>query len=319
MVEHRIMAPDRPNDTHRKPTPLTLGVSALGRDTEPGSREEAAAVEVAIDLLRSEHAYVDTSNNYAGGRSESVLGIAISHLGADAGSRIISKVDCDPHTGVFDRDRVLRSFEETTSRLGVDRIPLLHLHDPYTVSFEEAIGPGGALEGMIELRDSGQVGAIGIAAGPVPLVERYVATRQFDAVLVHNRFTLVDQSAGSLFEEAHRRGMTVFNAAPFGAGILATGPQKDAMYHYGPADERLQEWVSRVDSLCGRYGVPLIAVALHFSLRSPFIDSTVVGVARPGRREQLDDLAHVQVPDALWDDLDAIGPAPSPIDDHAND
>lgn len=205
-----------------EPTPITLGTSGLGRHSEPGSAEERAAVEVAIDLLTSRHGFVDTSNNYAAGRSEAVLGIALRELGMD-GSRVISKVDQDPETGVFDRDRVLRSFEETTARLGVDRLPLLHLHDPYSVSFEDTISIGGAVQGLIELRSAGVVDAIGVAAAPVPLMAKYVETGVFDAVLIHNRFTLVDHSAETVFADAKARGMAVFNAAPFGSGLLVKG------------------------------------------------------------------------------------------------
>lgn len=298
-------------------SPLTLGTSGLGKDTEPGSAEEEAAVAVAIDLLRSTHAFVDTSNNYSAGRSEAVLGMAIARIGADAQTRVISKVDAEPQTGVFDRDRVMRSFDETTARLGVDRLPMLHLHDPYSVTFEEAMGPRGAVEGLIELRESGRVDGIGVAAGPVPLMRRYVETDVFDAVLVHNRFTVVDQSAASVFAAAQERDMTVFNAAPFGAGILATGAREGAVYGYRPATPELQEWVSRLEAVCAAHGVPLRAVALHFSLRSPLVDSTVVGVASPGRRAQLDELAATPIPDEVWAELDALGPAPSPVDDSA--
>ncbi|WP_127819650.1 aldo/keto reductase [Microbacterium sp. CPCC 204701] len=299
-------------------SPLTLGTSILGRDTAPGSPEEEAAVAIAIDLLSSSHRFVDTSNEYAAGRSEAVLGRAIAHLGEDAATRVISKVDCEPGTGVFDRDRVLRSFDETTARLGVERLPLLHLHDPYTVTFEEAMAPGGAVEGLIELRESGRVDAIGVAAAPVPLMARYVATGVFDALLIHNRFTVVDQSAAPVFADAQERAMTVFNAAPFGSGILATGPRPGAIYDYRPATPELIGWVERLERVCVAHGVSLPVVALHFSLRSPLVDSTIVGVASPGRRAQLDELAATPVPHELWSEVEALGPAPSPVDDSAH-
>ena len=296
-------------------SPLTLGTSGLGRDTEPGSAGEEAAVATAIDLLTSDHAFVDTSNNYSAGRSEAVLGLAIARLGADAGARVISKVDCDPDTGAFDRDRVLRSFDETTARLGVDRLPLLHLHDPYTVTFEEAMGPQGAVAGLVELRESGRVGGIGVAAAPIPLMARYVGTGLFDAVLIHNRFTAVDQSAAPVFADARERGMTVFNAAPFGSGILVSGAREGAIYEYRAAAPELIAWVERLEQVCAAHAVPLAAVALQYSVRSALVDSTVVGVAKPGRRAQSDELLATPIPAAVWDELAALGAAPSPIDD----
>jgi D-threo-aldose 1-dehydrogenase len=298
-------------------SPLTLGTSGLGRDTIPGSPEEEAAVAFAEQLFASTHAFVDTSNNYSAGRSEAVLGLAIARAGTDAATRVISKVDADPETGAFDRDRVLRSFDETTTRLGVDRLPLLHLHDPYSVTFDEAMRAGGAVEALIELREWGRVDGIGVAAGPVGLMSRYVQTGVFDAVLIHNRFTVVDQSAAPVFADAKERGMTVFNAAPFGAGILATGTREGATYGYRPATPELQEWVGRLERVCASQGVSLPAVALHFSLRSPVIDSTVVGLSSAARLAQFDELAATPIPEEVWDELERLGPAPTPVDDSA--
>ncbi|MEJ1154880.1 aldo/keto reductase [Microbacterium marmarense] len=294
-------------------SPLTLGTSGLGRNSLRGSAEETAAVHIAVDLLSSEHTFVDTSNSYAGGRSESVIGRALRQVGEESRYRVISKVDCDPETGAFGRDRVLRSFDETKAKLGVDRLPLLHFHDPYSVSFEEAVGRRGALEALIELRESGQVDAIGIAAGPVPMIERYLQTQVFDAVLCHNRYTLVDQSAASMFAAAKEQGLTVFNAAPFGSGLLAKGP--GSQYHYAPASEELQAWVAKAIDVCAEHEVTLPAVALHFSLRNANIDSTIVGVVSPGRLQQLNDLHAEVVPDEVWGAIAALGSAPAAIDD----
>ncbi|MFS0734954.1 aldo/keto reductase [Microbacterium sp. 1P10UB] len=329
-------------------TAIGLGTSGLGRGIAPGSPEERAAVDLATAMLSGGRT-IDTSNEYAGGRSEPVLGLAVPAV-PDAASRIVTKVDRDPETGAFDRGRVLRSYEESLRRLGVDRVRLLHLHDPYTVSFEEAVAPGGALAGMLELRDSGAVDAIGIAAGPIPLMTRYVDTGAFDVVLSHNRFTLVDRSASALFENARARGMGVINAAPFGAGILATGAgaatgaatetdattgaltgpvaetntagatptgPKPPSYGYRPASAALQEWARRAEAVCTAHGATLRAAALRFSTRSPLVDMTVVGVSSIHRLAQLDALEGEAIPDDLWAEMDALGPAPTPIDDDA--
>lgn len=294
---------------------ITAGTSSLGRGTAPGSVAEADSVATAVAMLTGPFRLVDTANEYAGGRSEEVLGTALRQLGEQAHARIVTKVDRDPATGAFDRDRVLRSYEESLSRLGVDRIGVLHLHDPYTVGFGEASGPGGAIEGMRELRDSGAVDAVGIAAGPIPLMREYVETGAFDVVLSHNRYTLVDRSAEPLLLEARRRGMGVFNAAPFGAGILATGARAGATYGYRPASDRLISWTEEAEAVCARFGVSLQAVALHFSLRSPLVDSTVVGLSSPQRLAELVALRDVVVPPDVWVAIDALGPADSPLAD----
>lgn len=297
---------------------ITIGTSPLGKNTDRGSTEEAAAVADARAFLTGPFALVDTSNEYAAGRSEAVLGLARAELreaGQRVSARIVTKVDRHPETGAFDRDRVLRSYDESLERLGVDRIEVLHLHDPYSVTFAEATGAGGALEGLRELKDGGAVDAIGIAAGPVPLMTAYLETDAFDVVLSHNRFTLVDRSAEPLFRAARARGMGVFNAAPFGAGLLAKGSASGAKYGYREAPPELVAWVANAETVCAAHGVSLRAAALHFSLRSELVDSTVVGVSSATRLAQLVELRDTVIPDAVWAELDDLGPAPTTIDD----
>ncbi|MBA8815173.1 D-threo-aldose 1-dehydrogenase [Microbacterium halimionae] len=288
------------------PSPVTLGTSGLGRGTEPGSPEEQAAVDSAVALFESAHTYVDTSNNYSEGRSEAVLGLALQRVGADAEPHVVTKVDEDPETRAFDRDRVLRSFEESCARLGVDTLPLLHFHDPYAVTVSEAMAPGGAVEGLIELRDAGVVGAIGIATYPIDEMTEYIGTGVFDAVLSHNCFTLVDRSATPLFEDARARGMTVFNAAPFGSGILAKGSAAASTYAYREPSAELLGRVVKMEEVCAAHGVPLAAVALHFSLRSPLVDSTVVGIKTERRLHELNELMAIEIPDEIWVSIEEI-------------
>lgn len=309
-----IVAPTPLGRTGLRTSPLTLGTSGLGAGTRPGDPDEAAAVELARAMLTGPYALVDTSNVYAGGRSEVILGLAGAAT-LDAPRAVVTKTDRDLPSGLFDADRVRRSFEESCARLGVDRVPLLHLHDPYTVSFEEAVAPGGALDGMLRLKSEGLVDAIGIAAGRVGLVTRYVDTGEFDAVLTHNRYTLVDRSALPLIENAAARGMAVFNAAPFGGSLLARGSVAGGSYNYRPAEPELLDWVARVERIADDAGVTLPAVALQFSLRCPTIDSTVVGVSRPDRIASLERLRTTEVPSEVWERIEALGPAPSPVVD----
>ncbi|WP_324012626.1 aldo/keto reductase [Microbacterium sp. JZ37] len=289
-------------------SPVTLGASSLG---DP-QRSASDPLEVAEAMLSSRFAVVDTSNNYAGGESERVLGRALDARGGLAdGHSIVTKVDVGKD-GRFDRDRVWRSFEESVEKLGLERFPLVHLHDPWAVTVEEALAPGGAVQGMIELREQGRAGAIGIAVGEISLEKAYVGTGIFDAVLTHNRMTIVDRSAEELIAEANERGMGVFNAAPFGGGLLA-GTSTSYAYREAPAD--LLAWLARVRELCAEWKLSVPAAALHFSLRHPGVHSTVVGVGRPERIAELEELCATHVPDEFWPELEKLGTPPSTVED----
>ncbi|UFU05180.1 aldo/keto reductase [Ruania halotolerans] len=296
-------------------SPITLGASGLGRDVPAGDPAEPEAVSLAAAMLHGPYAIVDTSNVYAGGHSERILGLALAETGAAPGRQVVTKVDADPETGAFDRDRVLRSFEESLSRLGVDRVSLLHLHDPYGIDFEDAMGTGGAVSGLLELRESGAVDAIGIAAGKVSVVSRYVESDCFDVLLTHNRYTLLERRALVLLEAAKARGMGVFNAAPFGGALLARGSASGATYAYRSAPAQVLERVRQLEQICARHGVELPTAALQFSLRSPWVDSTVVGISRPERIADLEFRRQVVVSEELWAEIDALGPPPEAVAD----
>ncbi|HWH26436.1 MAG TPA: aldo/keto reductase [Pseudolysinimonas sp.] len=288
---------------------VTLGASPLGKKPELGD-------DLADALLSSPFRQIDTSNNYGKGRSETLLGEAIARRGGlPLGTVIFSKVDSDPETGAFTADRVVRSFDETRERLGLDTLPLLHFHDPYDLTVSEAMAPGGPVEALIGLRDQGVVGAIGIAAGQSSLMEEYVRTDAFDAVLNHNRWTLVDRSADTLWNLATERGMAVFNAAPFGGGIIAGSTTRGAKYAYTEASNELLSYIERMRVVASEWKVDLAAAALQFSLAEPRIHSTVVGMSSPARVEALPDLVEADIPAEFWQALGALGTPPaSPTD-----
>ena len=172
----------------------------------------------------------------------------------------------------------------------------------------EAMAPGGAVEALRALRDSGVVEHIGVAAGDVALMRQLVATDLFDVVLNHNRYTLVDRSAEPLIDDAVARGVAFVNAAPYGGGILSKGPAARSTYGYRDADGVVLERVRAMQAACDKHGVPLAAAALQFSLREPRVTSTVVGVSSPERIAETVALAQLSVPAELWDELGALTP-----------
>ena len=286
---------------------ITIGTSPLGKRPERGEL-------LADAMLASPFRQIDTANNYSAGESERLLGGAITRLGGlPAGKVVFSKVDADPVTGVFDADRVRRSFDESRERLGLDTLPLLHFHDPYDLEIPEAMAPGGPVSALIALRDEGAVGAIGIAAGKRAVMEEYVRTDAFDAVLNHNRWTLVDRSADTLWNLATERRMAVFNAAPFGGGILAGSTTRGPKYAYTEASGELLAFIDRMQGLASEWGIELAAAAVQFSMGDPRIHSTVVGMSSIARLDSLPGLMTAEIPHGFWDAFHALGtPPPSP-------
>ena len=290
-------------------TSLCMGCAPLGDmpETLGYSVGDDQAMETLRALFESPINTLDTAAAYGDGTAERRIGEALrARGGAPEGFVLATKADRDLQSGDFSGDQMRRSVERSLRLLGLDRLQVVHLHDPEHTTFENVTAPGGALDALVRLKEEGVIGCLGVAGGPIEMEIRYVETGVFDAVVTHNRYTLLNRSAEPLLDQAHARGMAVLNAAPYGSGILAKGPDSGARYAYQEAPDGTVSLVRRIAEVCDRYDVPLAAAALQFSLRDARITSTVVGMTRPERVAQTLELAMLSTPDDLWAELDAL-------------
>nr|WP_286219508.1 aldo/keto reductase [Paraoerskovia sediminicola] len=289
---------------------VTAGGSPLGGMPQLYGRDVGVdeAVETVTTILGSPVRTIDTSNGYSDGESERRIGAGLAAVGGLPDDvTVITKVD--PAGRDYSGDRVRASVEESRARLGIDTLPLVHLHDPENFSFDELAAPGGAVDALVSLRESGAIGSIGLAGGRVQAMTPYLNLGVFDALLVHNRWTLVDRSAGALLDQAQAQGLVLINAAVYGGGLLATSSTKPgATYGYRPAPPELLAAVEQMRAACERHGVDLATAALQFSLRDPRFTTTVVGMSRPSRVASTVAAAATEVPDALWPELESLLP-----------
>ena len=103
-----------------------------------GVDEERALATVRAVLAHAGRRSSTPRGNYGMGRSEERIGKVVRELGGWPEGRVLStKLDRDAETGRFDAAQARRSLEESLEALGVDRVDILHLHDP-----EYAAGPG---------------------------------------------------------------------------------------------------------------------------------------------------------------------------------
>jgi hypothetical protein len=95
-----------------------------------------------------------------------------------------------------------RSVERSLNLLGMDKLSLVYLHDPEHASYEDIMAPGGAVEILVGLKEEGVIEHLGVAGGPIDLMIRYVETGTFEAVITHNRYTLINRTAEPLLNRA---------------------------------------------------------------------------------------------------------------------
>lgn len=297
-MNHRVLG-----RTGLSVAPVSVGTCALG--SHPDQYGYEVDTDTALATIRrvfeGPFNFMDTSNEYSQGESERRIGLAIHEIGGlPDGFVLATKVDPCKETADFSGDRVRVSVEESLRRLNLDHLQLVYFHDPERITFEKGMAPGGPVEALLGLKEEGVIQHLGVAGAPIDLELKYLATDAFDVVLSHNRYSLVDQTAAPLLADASARGIGFVNAAPYGGGMLAKGPDTVSNYCYAPAQETVIQRVMAMQQLCGEYGVPLAAAALQFSTSDPRVSSTLVGMSHPTRIDQTARLLDWPIPKDLW-------------------
>lgn len=310
MATHDTTLPRRAlGSTGLMVTPVCLGCAPLGDmpDTFAYSVPEERALATIRAAFNGPLNFIDTAASYGDGESERRIGLVLKELGGiPEGIVLATKADRDLKTGEFTGDQMRRSVERSLRLMGLDRLQLVYLHDPEHASFDELNAPGGAVETLVRLKEEGIIEHLGVAPGPIDLTIRYVETDAYEVAITHNRYTLVNRTAEPLLRVCAERGVAVANAAPYGSGILAKGPEAYPRYAYQEASPELVARVRELAAICERHGVPLAAAALQFSTRDPRVGTTIVGMTRPERIAETAELATLPIPDALWAELEEV-------------
>ena len=217
---------------------IAVGCAELGDmpDAFDYSVTEEAAKATVRAFLNSPLNYIDTAALYGDGESERRVGLVLRELGGlPDGAILQTKQGRNPKNDDYSGETVKRRFERSLGLLGVDRVHGCFLHDAEWTTFEAAMAPGGPVEVLRNYQEQGAIGYLGVASGPVDVEIQYIETGLFQALITHNRFTLLNRSGLPAHRAAKARGMAVLNAAPYGSGMLAKGPDTYARYAYQTA------------------------------------------------------------------------------------
>ena len=288
-------------------TPIGFGAASLGDMPKTyGYRVDAARAAATINaIFEGPVNFLDVSRGFWSGRSEERIGAVIRERGLPAGFVISTKIDREAASGSFDAARTRRSIEASLAALGLARIDLLFINEPPpSRTLDEA--RTSALGELFRLKEEGLAKALGLAVGNVDVAFPLLQDWSFDALMTHNRFTLVNRNAEALIDYAAKRGVAVINAAPYAGGVLAKGASAFRRYVYQEAAEAALAPVRRIEEVCVRNGVPPGAAALQYSLRDKRIAMTVCGISRPERVAETLAWARFPIADAVWKELAAL-------------
>jgi D-threo-aldose 1-dehydrogenase len=239
----------------------------------------------------------------------------------------INWVDPLPFVDEYDYsyDGIMRAFEDSQQRLGVDGVDVLFLHDVsgewHQAAYDGYLGQlrASGYKACDELRSSGAVKAIGLGVNETASVLQVSAEFDLDCSMVAGRYTLLNhEPLEHFFPEMQRRGIGIIAAGIYNSGILAEGSKGNALtrtYDCQVAPEAILRRVEVLEGVCARHDVPLPTAATQFVYAHPAVTSVVQGAL------SIDHVVHnvaaisTPIPAAFWNDLKSEGliPAAAPV------
>jgi D-threo-aldose 1-dehydrogenase len=313
-------------------TRLGLGSAPLGGLFNPVSDATAhGVVQHAYDAgLR----FFDTAPLYGYGSAEQRMGHVLSQQPRDefvlatkvgrlirpraqAGTGLDAAgagqfLDAPPLVPIFDfsYDAVMRSFEESLTRLGMDRVDVLHIHDPDD-HFEQALS--GAYKALDKLRSEGTIGALGSGMNQAEMLARFAREGDFDCFLVAGRYTLLDQAAlPELLPICEQKKIAIIIGGVYNSGILANLDNLErATFNYQPAEQPWLDKARQIKAVCDRHSVPLQAAALQFPLAHPAVAVVLTGARSTEELDQNLAFMRQPIPSDLWAELKSTGLLPA--------
>lgn len=302
-------------------TVLGIGGAPLGGNFAELGYEDATRI-IGTGLSAGAN-YVDTAPFYGFGRSERVVGDVLrgrNYVLSTKVGRLLAPgpvenpmdhgmIDPLPFHPVYDYtyDGILRSFEDSLQRLGLDRIDFLLVHDigEFQHGKEDNDRHFGDLsasgyKALAELKADGRVAGIGMGVNENEILVRALDIGAWDVFLLAGRYTLLEQTClDVLFPRCAAAGTNIVCGGPFNSGILV-GRE---MWNYARAPEEVVARVKRLQAVADRHAVDLPAAALQFPLGHDLVVSVIPGSRSSEEFSGILAWAEADIPTAFWDDL----------------
>ncbi|WP_128255795.1 aldo/keto reductase [Falsirhodobacter deserti] len=219
-----------------------------------------------------------------------------------------------PFREVFDYsyDGVMRSFDDSQQRLGMDRIDLLFVHDIGRVTHGDlhdhhwnALTKGGGFRALQELKAAGDIKGFGLGVNEWEVIRDALEETDLDCSMLAGRYSLLDRDAADSFLPlAQRRGVALVVAGVYNSGILAAPKGGRRKFNYADADPAIVAKVEALRAVCDGYDVPLAAAAIRFPMRHPAVTCVVIGAKTATQLRQNVEWFDTDLPEAIWSDLD---------------
>ena len=295
---------------------IGLGAWAIGGWLWGGS-EERESIDTIHAALDSGITLIDTAAIYGFGRSEEIVGKAVSEYGNRDKIIIATKSGLDWTSGkVFrnsTKERIFKEVDDSLERLQTDYIDIYQIHWPdFEASFEEPA------EAMKEIYDSGKIRAIGVSNYTIEQMDifRKVAPLHTSQP-PYNLFEREIEK--DIFPYCIEHGITMLHYGAICRGLLSgrmnsqTTFEGDDIRKVDPKfknQQRFEQYLAAVKKLDEfaqeNYNKRVIHLALRWVLDKDKSGIALWGARRPSQLEPLKEVFGWSLDEAAFTEIDNI-------------
>jgi len=186
-----------------------LNISRLGFGGIPIQRIDAAGTRLlCLQMKEAGINYIDTARGYT--VSESYLGEALEGIRSD----FILATKSMART----KEAMAADIDTSLKNLRTDYIDLYQVHNPNMAQLEQVIAPGGALEALLEAKEAGKIGHIGLTAHALEVFEKALELPWVETIMFP--YNIVESQGEALIQACKEKNIGFIDMKPLAGGAI---------------------------------------------------------------------------------------------------
>ncbi len=323
------------NDHQLELPPIIYGTSFLGNLYKELSKSEKLNLIQEWFRVANGTVLIDSAGKYGAGLALETIGAGLKELEINPKDIIISnklgwyRVPLKSKEPTFEPGAwvnleydavqrinyqgILDCWQQGCELLGDYKPQLVSVHDPDEYLFasvdkndyqKRLTDIKEAYKALFELKEKGEVKAIGIGSKDWKTIQLLYNEIPFDWVMFANAFTVYrhPKEIISFMQQLNAEGVSVINSAIFNAGFLTGGAYFDyrILEESNPEDQPMFEWRRKFFALCEQFNLAPGDVCLKFALSPDFIKAVALNPSKPKRMKHNNEVLKMELPKAFW-------------------
>ena len=186
-----------------------LRISKIGFGGIPIQKVDVAVTRTLMKKLAEEGVnYIDTARGYT--VSEQFLGEALEGIR----DKFVVATKSMSRT----KEAMAKDIEISLGNLRTNNIELYQLHNPSMAELDTVLAPGGALEALMEAKEAGKIGHLGLSAHSLEVFERALALDWVETIMFP--YNIVETQAEELMRRCTEKNVGFVCMKPLAGGAL---------------------------------------------------------------------------------------------------